>query len=313
MPPPARSLPRGGCRVEGRPGRKAAWMTRMSPMASPSSSSTSFLVCGWQRYMKASIRKTPLLRGRDDGHRLGGVHADRLLAEDVLARLGRPDRPLGVERVGWRCRRLGLPGRRGGFVGHVGRGTTVAEAGGEGRAASDGRQLAGPRLAQCPRRPRRLRRCRGCPIGSSGKPWTRCSPGDRDAGRRRPQRFIASSPTGALPCPMARDLSLASGEAWKAPPRAGSAPKSERCFLTASGAITRFRAEFRGTRRKGACLVLLPVARHENPQFAPLASRPSPRQPPRSPEGARLYHQQDQSTLQGSPGLTPRPLHERVF
>ena len=39
------------------------------------------------------------LRGLDDGHRLRVVHRERLLAEDVLARLGRADRPFGVEAV----------------------------------------------------------------------------------------------------------------------------------------------------------------------------------------------------------------------
>ena len=60
---------------------------------------------------------------------LGGVAAERLLAEDVLARLGGGDRRLGVERVGAAVVEEGDP-RVGDEVVPVGRPALVAEAGG---------------------------------------------------------------------------------------------------------------------------------------------------------------------------------------
>ena len=57
-------------------------------------------VCGLWRYMNASVSRRPAALGRVE--RLldvGRVPAQRLLAEDVLARLERPDRPLAVHRV----------------------------------------------------------------------------------------------------------------------------------------------------------------------------------------------------------------------
>ena len=51
--------------------------------------------------MNASISSTPAGRGRLH-HRLdlGDVEAERLLAQDVLARGGRPQGPLGVQVLG---------------------------------------------------------------------------------------------------------------------------------------------------------------------------------------------------------------------
>ena len=140
------------------------------------------------------------------------------------------------------------------------------------------------------RRYGRLRRCRGCPTGSNWQAWNSdalaVGEGPAVAGQShlyptRRQREVAEGPS----------------------PRARSASRSDRCFLTAFGPITRFRVEFRGTRRTGACLVLLPVARHEDPQLAPLAPHPPSRQPAREAEGPRFHHQQDESALQGPPGL----------
>ena len=73
---------------------------RTAPIAPPSTSSLTFSVCGWWRYMNASASTTPLSRAAAL-HRvdLGHGEGERLLAQDVLAGPGGPDRPLGVEVV----------------------------------------------------------------------------------------------------------------------------------------------------------------------------------------------------------------------
>ena len=130
----------------------------------------SFLVCGWKRYMKASARKTlAFFAAATMAIASGPVDAERLLAEDVLARLRRPYPPVDVERV--RRRDIdGVDGRVGEerLVGHdAGAGEDIAEAGREGRAARDRLQLSRPRPRQ------RLREGAGDYAGAEDAPSDR--------------------------------------------------------------------------------------------------------------------------------------------
>ncbi len=78
----------------------AARTTRSSPIAPPSTSSFRRAVCGLCRYMNASVRIRPVPIGHVEGP-LDVVRppAQWFLAEHVLARLQRADRPLDVHRV----------------------------------------------------------------------------------------------------------------------------------------------------------------------------------------------------------------------
>ena len=71
------------------------------------------------------------------------------------------------------------------------------------------------------------------------------------------------------------------------------------------------RAPFRGNVRRGggdaalAASVIDDRCSDENSQFAEVAARPPPRQPPGAPPRPALRHQQDAAPLQGPPGLSP--------
>ena len=74
--------------------------SRSSPIAPSSTSSTSRFVCGWWRHMKPSISKRPARSAASKASSTRSAPTvERLLAEHVLARLERADRPLDVERV----------------------------------------------------------------------------------------------------------------------------------------------------------------------------------------------------------------------
>ena len=189
MLPPASSLAkRMAAGSKGAEKPKLALISRISPMAPPSSEIDQPLRLRVEAVHEGFREEDArLLRSGDHGHRIRPVDAERLLAEDVLPRLRRPDPPVDMERV-----RRGdvdrIDSRVGKecLVGHdTGAGEDIAEAGREGRAASDRLQLSRPRL------PQGLREGAGDDAGAEDAPSDRAGSHGPDA------LLVTEMPAGA--------------------------------------------------------------------------------------------------------------------